>query len=208
MADKIILTDEQISWLCRHFRNTKNAKLAAKLGISESGLHRLARRYGLKKTPQFMRKTQAATTAAAKASHLKNGTYPPKGYIIPRSEEFRFGMPRAYKETPAKKRKRIEKAVQSRRETVREERIRIRWGFPQLTKMPLNPKPRAAAEIRYYLKTRGYHVERGSMVAYYDENTNRCPFIEKRRPGDHRYIGFTFVEVSNFFCSGSLEISK
>lgn len=195
MAGKINLTKQQVAWLRRHFPNTKNAELAAKLGISETGLHRLARRYGLAKTPQFMRKTQAATSAAAKASHLKNGTYPPKGYIIPRSEEFRFGMPKAYKETPAKKRKRIEKAAQSRRETVKEERIRIRWGLPQLTKMALNPKPRAAASIRHYLKTRGYTVARGSMVAYYDENTRRCPFIEGRKLGDRRYIAFTFVEA-------------
>ena len=61
---------------------------AKKLGISESGLHRLARLHGLKKTKQFMRKTQRATSDAAKASHHKNGTYPPKGYKIPRSDEY------------------------------------------------------------------------------------------------------------------------
>ena len=199
MAEIRTLTEAQTAWLCRHFRNTKNADLVAKLGISESGLHRLARQYGLRKTPQFMRKVQAATTAAAKASHLKNGTYPPKGYIIPRSEEFRFGQPKGYKETPAKKRRRIEKAAQSRRETVKEERIRIRWGLPQLTKMPLNPKPKAVTEIRWYLRRHGYHIERGSMIAYYDENTQRCPKIERRKPGDYRYVGFRFVEAPKNF---------
>ena len=90
MSAKITLTQRQEAWLCRHFRNTRNAELAARLGISESSLRRFARSLGLTKTPQFMRKCQAATAAAAKASHLRNGTYPPKGYRIPRSEEFQF----------------------------------------------------------------------------------------------------------------------
>lgn len=81
---KIVLTPRQEAWLCRHFRNTRNAELAARLGISETSLHRFARSLGLTKTPQFMRKCQAATAAAAKASHLRNGTYPPKGYHIAR----------------------------------------------------------------------------------------------------------------------------
>ncbi|MBR6280835.1 MAG: hypothetical protein IKR32_06025, partial [Bacteroidales bacterium] len=143
-TEKIILTPRQEAWLCRHFRNTKNAELAARLGISETSLHRFARSLGLTKTPQFMRKCQAATAAAAKASHLRNGTYPPKGYRIPRSEEFQFKPGETPLDRLGKRRekKRVEKALATRNATIRDERLRIRWGLEQRTRMKLNPQPR------------------------------------------------------------------
>lgn len=81
---KIVLTERQEAWLVKHFKHTKNADVAAKLGISPQAVARFAARLGLKKTPQFMKKCQREMTDAAHRSHLRNGTYPPKGYIIPR----------------------------------------------------------------------------------------------------------------------------
>ena len=63
--DKITLTPRQEAWLVKHFPNTKNDEIMAKLGLSHSTLHRMARQLGLKKTRQFISKCQAATTAAA-----------------------------------------------------------------------------------------------------------------------------------------------
>ena len=37
-----------------------------------------------------MRDCQLHTAEKAKLSHLKNGTYPPKGFIIPGSEKYCF----------------------------------------------------------------------------------------------------------------------
>lgn len=37
-----------------------------------------------------MKDCQRYTAKKAKQSHLKNGTYPPKGFIIPNSEKYRF----------------------------------------------------------------------------------------------------------------------
>ena len=50
---KHTLTEKEVKWLSANFRNTKNAELAAHLGISESALHRYAREYGLTKTVRF-----------------------------------------------------------------------------------------------------------------------------------------------------------
>lgn len=58
------LTDRQTAWLIRHFKHTKNDEICAKLGISASYLHRLARLHGLTKTRQFMRKMQLAASLA------------------------------------------------------------------------------------------------------------------------------------------------
>lgn len=192
---KLILTPKQEAWLVRHFRNTKNVELADHLGISQTSLHRLARELGLKKSKQYMRKCQAATTAAAHASHLKNGTYPPKGYRIPRSEEFQFKPGETSLERIGKRmeKKRIEKSRATRNQRIAEDKLRVKWGIHQLTKMRLVRQPREAICQRYYLRQRGYIVERGSMTVYYDENTQRCPKMEKRKMGDPHFIAFKYV---------------
>lgn len=55
---KIELTDKEVAYLSKHFKHMKNAELAAKLNIGERSVVRLARKLGLKKTPQFMHKCQ------------------------------------------------------------------------------------------------------------------------------------------------------
>ena len=86
----IVLTEQQEAWLTKHFKHTKNAEIASRLGISERSVNRLAKRRGLTKSKQFIRKTQLEAAAKANESNRINGTYPPKGYKIPRSEEFWF----------------------------------------------------------------------------------------------------------------------
>ncbi len=193
-TEKIVLTPRQEAWLVRHFRNTKNAELAERLGISETSLHRLARALGLKKTKRFMKKCQAATSAAAKLSHLRNGTYPPKGYIIPGSELHRFPKG-GRKETEAQKRRRIQKARETRNASIREDRLRVRWGLEQRTRLKLNPQPAKARLQRHYLRKRGYHIARGSMACYYDENTKRSRKIENRKQGDPRFVAWKFYPI-------------
>lgn len=87
---KIKLSQEQIWWLKRNFPEMRNEVCATYLGISSPSVKRLANRYGLKKTAQFMKDCQAFTAKKAKESHLKNGTYPPKGFIIPGREKYYF----------------------------------------------------------------------------------------------------------------------
>ena len=87
---KIKLSQEQESWLRRNYRETRNEICTVYLGISMSSLARLARRYGLAKSPQFMRDCRLYTAKKTKESHLKNGTYPPKGFAIPNREKYYF----------------------------------------------------------------------------------------------------------------------
>lgn len=177
---KTVLTDKQLDYLVRHFKDTDNEYLAMKLGISETVLHRLARRFGLKKTRAHMKRMQMECAMAAKASHLAHGTYPPKGYVIPRSEEFRFKKG----ETPAKRlgkrrnRQRIEKAAASRMETMMDERMRVRMGKPQLTKMRVTRQPHQLILDRSYLKRRGYVIDDESMTAYWTPETHRATRLE------------------------------
>lgn len=180
-GSKIILTPEQETWLVKHFRNTKNDILMEKLGLKFSTFHRIVRALGLKKTKRFMKKCQRATSEAAKASHLKNGTYPPKGYRIPRSEEFQYkqgGKPwdRCGRRKWNRARK---KAAETWKETFKEDQCRRRWGLPQKTKLRVAQTPRQRLLDRCYLKGRGYILDEANLVAYWTPETRRATRLEK-----------------------------
>lgn len=187
----IVLTEQQEAWLTKHFKHTKNAEIASRLGISERSVNRLAKRRGLTKSKQFIRKTQLEAAAKANESNRINGTYPPKGYKIPRSEEFWFkkGESNIDRFGVKKNAERIVNNTQSRKETFRLEKARALYGLPRQTKLQVIKRPRRQIDMRYYLRKRGYIIERGSMTVYYNENTNRSLELESRPR-----TGFTFLE--------------
>ena len=60
-------------------------------------------------------------------------------------------------------------------------------GLPQLTKMKLhcygyNKELRTRATHRHLFRKRGYIVERGDNVVYYDDTTKRRPRMEANAP--------------------------
>ena len=180
---KIELTEKQENWLKKHFLHTKNAEIAAKLGISEASVHRLARALGLKKSRQYMTKCQRETAEAAQRSHRLNGTYPPKGFKIPRREEYQYKPGETCRGRLGAKRdtERARKAAESRAKTWKSEKARATFGLPQRTKLRVIPVPRAKLQLRYYLKKRGYILDEVKRIAYYDENTKRGKRIEAKQ---------------------------
>lgn len=91
--NKIHLTREQELWMRTHYPHMSTEICALILGISHSSVTRQARRLGLNKTEQFMKECQAHTSKRAHESHLKNGTYPAKGYYSPnlqKGEAYQF----------------------------------------------------------------------------------------------------------------------
>lgn len=195
---RIELTPEQERWLERHFKHTRNAEAADRLGISERSLVRIARRLGLAKSRQFMRAAQRNAADRARESHLRNGTYPPKGFIIPRSEEFRFkpGETSAQRIGKAGERRRVEKSAESRRRTFKEERSRRVFGLPQRTGLRVIRLPRYVADQRYHLRKLGYIVPRGGFTAYYTPETRRSRRYEDRPRDSRRYVHFEFRDIS------------
>lgn len=87
---KITLTNSQELWLKRNFSDMRNEICATHLEVSVRTLVRMARRLGLNKSSEFMTQSQLYSARKACESHLRNGTYPPKGFIIPKSELYRF----------------------------------------------------------------------------------------------------------------------
>lgn len=186
------LTEKELLWFIKHYQHTRNDEIQVKLNITYSSLHRIARQYGLKKSRQFMKAKQAEATRKAKESHELNGTYPPKGFVIPRSEEFRMKKGIGMKDRMTRKQMREmkEKAIASRNETIAKEKRRILYGFEQQTKMRLVSEPKAKKSLRHNMKRRGYEVERGGNVLRITAETQRSETCEKHATA----LGFSIVE--------------
>ena len=204
------LTEKEVAWIVKHFKHTKNDDIMAKFDIGESTLHRLARKYGLKKTKQQMRKMQRNAANHANAACKKYGVYEEtrQRMKIKMREMYASGIvhPAGFKpgvsnrERLGEKRFRaaIEKSVASTKETRRKERMRIRWGLPQKTKLRLHPygltaKGRKKINYRHNLRKRGYLIEWGCDDVYYDEGTDRSDAVE----ANAGKLGFTFKELKS-----------
>lgn len=179
---KIILTEEQEVWLAKHFKHTKNAEIAERFGISYRTVTRLATERGLKKSPQFMKKCYCEAIEKANLSNRLNGTYPPKGFVIPNREktQYKLGVPRK-KLSPKREAERQRKCVESRKATFKLEKARAAFGLPQKTKLKVKCQPKAKIDFRYYLKKRGYIVDDVAHIAYYTAETQRGAKLESSR---------------------------
>lgn len=186
------LTEKELLWFIKHYQHTRNDEIQVKLNITYSSLHRIARQYGLKKSRHFMKMTQGEATRKAKESHELNGTYPPKGYVIPRSEEFRLKKGVGMKDRMTRKQMREmrEKGNASRNETIAKEKRRILYGFEQQTKMRLVQEPTNKKSLRHNMKRRGYEVERGGNIIRITAETQRSEICEKHATA----LGFSIIE--------------
>ena len=174
------VTAEQIAWLEKHYRHTKNDDIKAKFGMTDGTLHRLARKYGWTKTTQFRHKCQAHAKNRAAESHRLNGTYPPKGYVIPNSSgnRFRPGEKPSRRLGAKRDRERIEKMTATMRDLRNRERARIKYGLPRLTNLNMTGDSARVHKWRHYLKRRGYIMGDDRYLFYYTAQTKRSPKLE------------------------------
>lgn len=177
-----------MSWIIKHFRNTKNDVILEKFGISHSALHRFAREAGLTKTKRFQNKCQLNAARLANEVNRKNN-WPPKGYIIPRSREFCYksGVKPIERLGKKKNAERIRKSAESRKKTVLAEKRRVLFGLPQRTKLKVVASPRNKVAYRYTLKKRGYIVSKAAKDIFYNESTNRSEIVERTAQVKYRF---------------------
>ena len=191
---KIVLTPDQEKYLKNHYKHTKNADLSARLGISVRSVNRIAKSMGLEKSRYFIRKAQLDAANKANESHRKNGTYPPKGYVIPNREKtyFRKGEKMFDRFGPKIYAERIKNNTESVAKTRRLEKARALYGLPRQTKLNVVKRPRSQTQLRYYLKRHcGYIADRGGFIFYYTDETKRSAEIESRPR-----TGFTFLPLT------------
>ena len=184
------LTDRQLAWFIRHYKHTKNDEICAKLGISTSYLHILARRHGLKKTKQFMKKCQAAAVVAAKIA-VENEDGDAKALraenASKNSEKGRFqkGKWALANKTETELAAINAKRAESWKKTRRDDEVRLNWGYEQETKFQYarlqdKHQNQCLMQLRHNLRKCGYEIpQRSGMVVYIVATTKRSPKREK-----------------------------
>lgn len=179
---KTELTEKQLSWLDKHFKNTKNEEVASKLGISPRTAVRIARQRGLEKTRQFIRKCQEHAAHEAWLSNTVNGTFPPKGFVIPNSEKYRFkpGVRSVDRIGKKKEAERLRKSKESMAVTWKKEKARVLFGLDQKTNLRIGRQDQKRVGMRWYLKSRGYvlHEQGNERIAYWTDKTKRAVRLE------------------------------
>lgn len=184
------LTEAQTQWIIKHYKHTKNRDIQERFGIGESTLHRLARKHGLKKSKQFARKVQRENAELGFAVCEEYGIYEQSAEYAreqwrlrkERGETlgFKKGESNRDRMSPRKFKAMMERTHEKRRESIRKDRLRIKWGLEQKTRMRLVSGGKTRVSQRYAMRKRGYVVPRGSNVAYYTEDTVRNLAAEKR----------------------------
>lgn len=187
------LTDKQTQWLVRHFKHTKNDDIIARLHISMSYLHRLARQLGLKKTKQFMRKTQANAVVHAQAAIAAEDEEAKERRRQQANQNrnpdrcFKPGIYALANKTAEERAAIQAKQTATWKATRRADETRLNWGLPQETNFhfardPDPDKNQAIIKLRCYLRNRcRYEIPgKSGMVIYITAETNRSPKMELR----------------------------
>lgn len=165
MADKRIFSEEEIAYLKENYASTKNRILEQRLGIKNTLLLRIAKQLGLKKMPNF----QSECTKVKVKYGDGRANNRPSPQAMANSQACIRRM-RQDKEKHAEWRKNISESM---KKLYRAERRRVLFGLEQKTNKKVFQAPKYKHELRYRLRKCGYIIDRGSSVAYYDENTNR-----------------------------------
>lgn len=183
------ITEAQEKYIIKHYPNTKNAEIMEKVGCGESTIHRVARRHGLKKTTQFLNKMKRYTLSEAYKTCLEYGVYEEtrermRETMLRQMEEgthqgFKIGESTWKKMSKKKREERCRKMSESRKELIRKEKMRVKWGLEQKTGLRVVAGGRDRVCIRHRLKKRGYIVERCGNDVYYNEDTNRSLVMEQ-----------------------------
>lgn len=184
------ITQEEMQWLIDNFADTPNAEITARLGISESSLHRLARAHGLRKSREYMRQTQANTAHAAQVLGRASGRFrrqseQMKGKTPPWLEGTRIKKGECLFDTltPERKAKARAKARESWRKTRDADRRRVLFGLPQLTRFKIGKQPNGKRQYRHNMRRKGYIELPGSKnVLYYPDEQMRRPRAEANAP--------------------------
>lgn len=195
-GNKTILTAEQLDELKSRFPNTKNDELCKLFNISNSELHRLARRHGMKKNAEFVSQCQRNAADHAKKVNAANNYSIQRNHIINNviAKGKHLNGSRPWEDwknmTPEQRAERIRKVQKKRRTLFEMDRKRIRWGLEQKSKMNLNEPNHARSCAKTYLKKHGYIFLRKWEFAI-TPDTIRCPKCEKFYP---KKFCFRFID--------------
>ena len=147
---KITWTPEMEDKVRREFPHRISIDICKEMGVSLRSIIRKARELGIDKEPGFLetnrKEIQSRATKGLKSTSKTGGRFR-KGEHAGLEYEFKPG----HKEDPETKERRLAKSVKTRNRTIYRERVRLKYGLPQETKLKLN--------VKYHIKVpRGIEV--------------------------------------------------
>jgi hypothetical protein len=176
---KVELTTQQERWLVNNFADTSNAECAEYCGCNWRTVVRKARELGLTKSREYMLAARRKGQEMAAIMNRGEGNRGKENLLrYGRQYQFRKGESNVQRLGEAKERERIRKSHEARNKTIASERVRIKWGFEQKTRLRLVRQPKQWIAYRNTMKRRGYIASRGSREIYYNEDTNRSAAVE------------------------------
>lgn len=176
---KTELTEEQRRWLVNNFADTKNEECARRCGCSPRTIVRLARSMALAKSREFVEEARRKGQEMSAIMNRGEGNRGKENLLRYGSRyQFRKGITSLQRIGEERERERVRKAHETRNKTIASERVRIKWGFEQKTRLRLVRQPKQWISYRNTMKRRGYIASRGSRVIYYNEYTNRSAAVE------------------------------
>lgn len=210
-----VLTAEQEAWLRRWYPEEENSVLMELSGIKFSTLHRFAREFGLTKSDKGMRRIRKRQSVKAVRKLKKSGYYDSIRGRKP-SEANRRATAQMWKdirdgrrespvsimkrENPRKYRLWMRRKSDERKETIRKERLRVKYGLERQTRLNcvvMCKYTKSQRNHRYNALRRGYIVmedcsEQGGerYNIYYDDDTVRSDEFEKNLCSD----GFSVIQ--------------
>ena len=178
--------DEIVEEFKRQFPHKRNKDLCELVKHGVSYVSALGNYLGLKKTQEFYDKVSAKGLKASLLPLSRRKNRPPKGVLPPNLKDKCFGTPGAYKHPKEWFEKTREERSKARKELIAKERMRYLAGLPLQTNLKnIKPRNENSYRRRHRLKKRGY-VEVEHNIYVYDENTKRCPKIEKDKTRPQR----------------------
>lgn len=174
------LTKEQVSLLRERFSDTRNAELAALLGVSVRTVVRWARLLGLRKSPEFVAAMQRNASAHSVRANRASGGNAGKVNLLKYGAPYRFKAGESNKDRmDAESYAAMHRRIGARRkELYRAERRRVLFGLEQQTRLRVVRVPKEKVSLRLNLRKRGYEVGRGSNEAVVTPSTRRSSRLE------------------------------
>lgn len=201
---KYVLNTEQEEWLRRWYPEVENPRIVKATGLTEGTLHRFARELGLRKSEAGMHRIMLRQGQRAKRTCEENGWYdslrgsppPPQSreatrrrWQLVREGKLESPMEIFKRTRPADYRKDMQRRSEQRKELIRKEKWRVRFGLTRQTRLWMvveRPYTRSQRDHRYSALKRGYVLmadcsEQGGerYNIYYDKDTVRNERFER-----------------------------
>ncbi len=123
-------SDEMIDKLKTEFPNRFSRDIGKDMGISIRTVIRKARELNLEKIDNFLDQNRNEITRLAQENKQSNPMKGVKGFVVPGGEKHQFKKGHTPKNNP-------EQSRITRNETIHREKLRIKYGLPQKTKLNL-----------------------------------------------------------------------